>query len=244
MSRLSLSDGELKIGYTRYLIIKELCPTEIALLILSKDFQYRRENAYTCFFSYTVSGINQNKKALLLLDSLEDRFLNPVVIAMLAELTCVSDRIRHEEMRKARDLLRSRKEEELSMIELYFKGRTLDLTYAGSTRDRSEIIRIYEICVINNFLPSFNRLICRLYTIRHTAELEIRMMDVMEKGVALGCYSCINLLANHLYIRHNQDMSSTLNDDKHPVAVMNIKAAQLGETLAINRCESHGWDYK
>ena len=50
MSCLSLSDGELKIGYTRYLLIKEICPTEIALFIHSLEIQHRRKAAYACFF--------------------------------------------------------------------------------------------------------------------------------------------------------------------------------------------------
>lgn len=76
MSCLSLSDGELKIGYTRYLLIKEICPTEIALLIHSLDIQHRRKAAYAYFFSLGLTGINEERKALLLLDSLEDRFVN------------------------------------------------------------------------------------------------------------------------------------------------------------------------
>lgn len=66
MSCLSLSDGELKIGYTRYLLIKEICPTEIALFIHSLEIQHRRKAAYACFFSLSLTGINENKKALLL----------------------------------------------------------------------------------------------------------------------------------------------------------------------------------
>lgn len=245
MSCLSLSDGELKIGYTRYLLIKEICPTEIALLIHSLEIQHRRKAAYACFFSLGLTGINEERKALLLLDSLEDRFVNPVVIAMraqLAHLNLVSDmvyyRIRHEEMIKARDLLYSRKEEELSDIELYFKAFVLETEFISPdcAWEKFEILRMYEMSVANTFLPSFirlARLLCSsFYDIRDT--ITTTFEDVMEKGIALGCYSCIEFQADYLYARFDFDGRKKSN----------IKAAKLGVSLAIGRCLIHEWDYK
>lgn len=175
----------------------------------------------------------------MLLDSLEDRFLNPVVMAMLVHLNPVSDRIRHEEMRKVRDLLCSRKEEELSEIELYFKAFVLDFTFSGCMRDHSEIIRLYKVGVADTFLPSFIGLARRLYEIRKIPETTTTLTDVMEKGDALGCYSCTVLLAAYFYMKPDWDCMS--QSDKHPAAVMNIKASKLGVSRAIGRCLAHGW---
>ena len=177
----------------------------------------------------------------MLLDSLEDRFLNLVVMTMLVHLNPVSGRIRYEEIRKVRDLLCSRKEEELSEIELYFKAFVLDFTFSGCMRDHSEIIRPYKVGVADNFLPSFIGLARQLYEIRTIPERTTTLTDVLEKGDALGCYSCTVLLADYLYMKF--DWYSMSKSYKHHTAVMNIKAAKLGVSLAIGRCLAHGWDY-
>ena len=161
MSRLFLPNDELKICYTRYLLLKEICPIEIALFILLLGIQQRRENAFACFFSYNLYEINENKKALSILDSLEDCFINPVVMAMSADLNRVSDRICHDKIRNVRDILSLREESSLSVIELYFKAYTLEFSCV-SQEQHTEIIRLYKVCITKNFQPSFGALEHRL----------------------------------------------------------------------------------
>lgn len=198
MSCLSLPDDEFETSYTRHLLIRELCPVEVSLLIFSLEIQQRREIAYASYFSYTLTGINKDDEALLVLGTLEDRFINTVVIAMLADLNLGSVEIRCDDMRKARDLFGLRKEDELSSIELHLKARVLESNFVRI--ERFEVIRLYEMGVADNFLPSFSALIMCLYGVPRTTENVTRLIGVMEKGAKLGCYTCRVLLANeHRY---------------------------------------------
>jgi len=194
MSCLSLPDDEFETSYTRHLLIRELCPVEISLLIFSLEIQRRRAVAYSGYFSHTLTGINKDSEALLILGTLEDRFINPVVIAMLADLNMVSFEIRCDDMEKARNLFGLRKEDELSSIERHLKARVIESN--RKRIERFEVIRLYEMGVADNFLPSFSALVICLYAMPRTTENVTRLIGVMEKGAKLGCCTCRELLAN------------------------------------------------
>lgn len=70
---LNLPLLELKILYNKHLILKELLIKDTSLYILSLCFLHRKKLAFDFYF------LEEKDKALRLLESLEDRYINGIV---------------------------------------------------------------------------------------------------------------------------------------------------------------------
>lgn len=209
--------------------------------MLSLEVQHTKERLSLLFFWRDLTGQNRENEALLLLDTLEDRFVNPVAIAMKVHMTRIYDQWRNREMKGVHTALFSKKEENLSTTELYFKAYTIRFLTSYGDKERLGMIRLYEICIARHFLPAYHALASCYREMNRTPEIQRTFLDILEIGVSFDCFSCIATLADVLYMSHVGWSAPQEND---PVVVMCVRAARLGVCVAKDRCRMHKWAYQ
>ena len=139
---LKLPSVELQILYTKHIILKELLIKDVSLYILSVSFLYRKQLAFDFY------DLDETDKALPLLESLEDRFINGVVSYRIGYC---SDN--HDFYSNAYHLFKNK---DLSPEELYYMG-VLHQYGRGTTKNNGKAIEYYKL---SNYPKAYVNLGC------------------------------------------------------------------------------------
>jgi tetratricopeptide (TPR) repeat protein len=149
--KLGLPFLELQELYTRHLILTELVVADVSLYILSLLFQYKKQQAFDVYDKYQYIKINI-ACVLPLLEVLEDRFINGIVLYRIAY--CHQNNNMFEQ---ALNIFKSQKnlspQELFYMAAIYEDGKCIK-------KNINEALRLYKLSGEGGHLKSFINLGC------------------------------------------------------------------------------------
>ncbi len=212
---------ELKILYTKHLILKELLIKDVSLYIFSVCFLYRKQVAFEFYQKQDF------KNALPLLESLEDRFINGIVSYRIGY--CY-DNTSHF-YSNAYTIFNNKKD--LLSEELYYMGCIYAYGKGGIAKNNEKAIMLYELA---NYPKAFVYLGCayRDGTIG-VIQNDVTAVMYFEKAVALNCSDGKCHLAYMLEFGHGIVQNSNRSKELY------ISAAKDNVNYAIVRCKHRGW---
>ncbi len=215
---LKLPLEELKILYTKHLILKEFLINDVSLYILSLCFLYRKQIAFDLYNN------KDHKKALPLLESLEDRYINGIVAYRIGYC--------HENHNYyyyyAYNILKNKKD--LSSKELYYMG-CMYKDGKGTEKNSEKAIACYKL---SNHSKAFVQLGCayRDGILNVIINNETAVM-YFEKALNSSNGQC------HLAYMLEHGYGILLNNNRSKE--LYISAAKGGNIYAIERCKYKGW---
>lgn len=233
ISKLNLPLPELKILYTKHLILKELLIEELSLYILSLCFLHRKQNAFSIYLNcspYSHDKEEYKKNAMPLLLSLEDRFINGIV----------SYRIGYCDNQYSKFFYNAYnifiKQTHLSPEELFYMGAIYEYGKGGITKNNEEAIKFYKLSGDSGYSKAYVNLGC-CYRDGTTGVIENHEIAVMyfEKAALLNLPSG----KAHLAFMTEFGYGTTKNDNFSKE--LYISAAKDGDRYSIGRCNNMNW---
>lgn len=225
ISKLNLPLPELKILYTKHLILKELLINELSLYILSLCFLYRKQYAFNIYINCP-----REEKALPFLESLEDRFINGIVsyrigfcYGQISKFYC-----------NAYNIFKNQKQ--LSPEELFYMGSIYELGKGGVTKNNEKAIEFLKLSGDSNCPKACVKLGC-VYRDGTIGIIRNYVTAVMyfEKATSL------NLPAGKCHLAYMMEFGLGITKNSNRSKELYISAAKDNDEYSINLCKRMNW---
>lgn len=230
ISKLKLPLEELKILYTRHLLLKELFPQELSLLILSLCFIYRKQNAFDIYLKYSYDQKECEKNVLPLLQSLEDRFINGIVSYKIGY--CGADKFYYN----AYNIFI--KQPVLCPQELFYMGAIYEYGKGGVIKNYQEAFKFYKLSSDEGYIKADINIGCfyRDGSLGITKDYATAI-TYFEKAAKLGSPGGKCHLAYMLQFGLGIDKNFLLSKELY------ISSAKDGNIYAIETCKRYKFDF-
>jgi len=234
ISELNLPLSELKVLYTRHLILKELLINDLSLYILSLCFLYRKQYVFDLYRRYSNDKRNV-KDVLPFLESLEDRFINGIVSYRIGYC---HERIYYIHYNKYYNNAYNIfiKQKHLSSEELFYMACIYEHGKGGVTINNEKVVEFFKLSGDCGYPKAYINLGCayRDGTIGIIKDYAIAVM-YFEKAVLLDYVGGKSHLAHMLEFGYGT--TKDLNRSKE----LYINAAKDGNLYSINKCKDMKW---
>lgn len=231
ISKLNLPLSELKILYTKHLILKELLIDELSLYILSLCFLHRKQYAFNVYISCSGSSEEEyRKKVLPFLESLEDRFVNGIVSYRIGYCYGQTSNFYYN----AYNIFKN--QNHLSPEELFYMGSIYELGKGGITKNNEKAIELLELSGDSNNPKACASLGCayRDGTVGVTRNYVTAVM-YFEKATSL------NLPAGKCHLAYMIEFGLGITKNINRSKELYISAAKGNDEYAINICKHNKW---
>ncbi len=203
---------ELKILYTKHLILKELLINDVSLYILSLCFLHRKRLAF--------DFLEEKDKALPLLESLEDRYINGIVAYIIGYCSDNKNYYYY-----AYNIFKNKKN--LLPKELHYMAIIYQRGKGGIIKNIEKAIEYYKLAGHISYV--------NLGCLYRDIQNDIIAVMFFEKAAALndtvGKYNLAIMLEHGLGIAQNSNRSKELY----------ISAAKDNNQYAIKKCKIMHW---
>jgi TPR repeat protein len=229
ISQLKLPLSELKILYTRHLILKELLIDELSLYILSLCFLYKKQSAFDVYRRY--SNDKENIKNILpFLESLEDRFINGTVSYRIGYC---HEKIYYMHCSKYNIFI---KQKQLSPEELFYMACIYESGNGGVAKNNEKAIELFKLSGDNGYAKAYVGLGCA-YRDGSTGVTKNHAIAVtyFEKAAVL------NYTAGKCHLAYMLEFGYGITKDLNRSKKLYISAAKDGDGYSIIRCKNMDW---
>lgn len=219
-SKLRLPALELKLLYTRHLLLETVLLKELSLYILSISLVERKQKA----FIFYEQNADKSSECLLLLESLEDRFVNGIVSYRIG--FCLQN---YDFYRNAYNIFKDKLN--LSPIELFYLAAIYKDGKGGINKNIQEALRLYKLSADSGYFKAMINLGCAYRDGDGVDKNNEIAVTYFEKAVSINsregkCHLAYMLEFGH-GINKNIDRSNELY----------IDAAKDGDKYSIERCK-------